>query len=34
MEYKKPEVTAVSLNVKGSLINRKWGSWFKYVFKR
>ena len=22
------------LNVKGSLINRKWGSWFKYVFKR
>lgn len=22
------------LNVKGSLINRKWGSWLKYVFKR
>ena len=22
------------LNVKGNLINRKWGSWLKYVFKR
>lgn len=22
------------MNIKGSLINRKWGSWLKYVFKR
>lgn len=24
----------VPMNIKGSLINRKWGSWLKYVFKR
>ena len=28
------EREARPLNVKGSLINRKWGSWLKYVFKR
>lgn len=24
----------VPLNIRGSLVNRKWGSWLKYVFKR